>query len=304
MTNVGVLHPGAMGSVVASLLDRPAWWASAGRSKESFERATAAGLRDAGTVAQLAAEVDVVLSICPPESADDVATEVAATGFGGIYVDANAVSPATATQIADRFSDPAAGDRAGPRFVDGGIVGPPPTGPGLTRLYLSGPAGAVGEVTELFAGTDLEVRSAGEGIGGASAVKMCFAAWTKGTSALLLAIRALATVEGVDDVLIAEWETSMPDLPGRSDRTTAAVGPKAWRFAGEMREIASTFAAAELPDGFHGAAAELYERLAPLKGHTDPALAEALALLVSERQPPGGPSKENSSVPYQPRSVR
>ena len=103
------------------------------------------------------------------------------------------------------------------------------------------------------------------GAGAASALKMCFAGWTKGTSALLLAVTALAAAEGVDDALASEWAISLPDLPARAAATAKGASPKAWRFVGEMEEISSTYVAAGLPDGFHLAAAETYRRLAGFK---------------------------------------
>ena len=103
------------------------------------------------------------------------------------------------------------------------------------------------------------------GVGAASALKMCYAAFTKGSSALLLAVRALAESNGVTGELLAEWDISQPGLATRSANTAKSTSPKAWRFAGEMREIAATFRAADLPDGFHQAAADLYARMAALK---------------------------------------
>src|SRR6185295_13145641 len=189
-------------------------------------------LEDAHTLEAVVAASDVVVSVCPPHAAEKVATSVAATGFAGTFVDANAVAPATARRIAELVT-PA-------RFVDGGIVGPPPIRSGTTRLHLSGDG--ADEVAALFAGTTVEARVHRGGPGAASAVKVCFAAWTKGTSALLLAIRDLARTEGVEEGLLAEWATSLPDLPDRSDaaRGTAA---KAWRFVGEMEESAAAFSA-------------------------------------------------------------
>jgi 3-hydroxyisobutyrate dehydrogenase-like beta-hydroxyacid dehydrogenase len=268
MMTVGLLHPGAMGAVVGSLLAGPVLWASEGRSSRSSQRAAAAGLSDAVSLEKLASVADVILSICPPEAALQVATDVAGTGFSGLYVDANAVSPATARQIGARLD----------RFVDGGIVGPPPRQAGTTRLYLAGPEAAV--VAELFESSPLEARVVGDDPGAASAVKMCFASWTKGTSALLLAILALAEAEGVTDALMGEWETSKPELIGRTGVVAATTGPKAWRFEAEMREIASAFAAHRLPGEIHLGAAEVYRRLAPLKETTDPSLADALRLLL------------------------
>src|SRR6187551_764664 len=126
---IGVLHPGAMGAAVGACLTgagHEVLWASSGRSRETAERARRAGLHDVGDVGVLAARCELLLSICPPHAAIDAARSAA--GFGGVYVDANAVSPQTASTIAGI---------AGPRYVDGGIIGPPPVRGGTTRLYLS-----------------------------------------------------------------------------------------------------------------------------------------------------------------------
>ena len=160
MTTIGVLHPGAMGAAVGACLSEAGHqvlWASDGRSAATAERARAAGMGDAGDAASLAARCELLLSICPPHTAVAVARSVA--GFGGVYVDANAVSPETASRIAAI---------AGPGYVDGGIIGPPPTRPGTTRLYLSGER--AGEVAAAFAPTRLEARAI-EGDVTASALK-------------------------------------------------------------------------------------------------------------------------------------
>jgi hypothetical protein len=97
-------------------------------------------------------------------------------------------------------------------------------------------------------------------VGDASAVKMAYAAWTKGTAALLLAVRETARAEGVEDALVAEWARSLPDLADAHARAVRSATAKGWRWVAEMDEIAATFAAAGQPDGFHRAAAEIYRR--------------------------------------------
>ena len=132
------------------------------------------------------------------------------------------------------------------------------------------------EVAALFAPTDLDAVTLGDDVAAASALKMCYAAWTKGTSALLLAIRAAAREHGVEAALLEEWARTQPGLPARS-RDAAGTARKAWRFAGEMDQIAACFAEAGLPDGFARAAAELYRRLAAFKDiESDPPLGEVL----------------------------
>lgn len=233
---VGLLHPGEMGAAVGRALQanrHEVLWASEGRSEAT--RARAEAFRDVGSVSALAEQAELILSICPPHAALDVARGV--SGFDGVYVDANAISPMRAKEVAE----------IQPRFVDGGIVGGPPDEPGTT-LYLSGSGAA--SVAVLFVGTNLEPRVVAD----ASAIKMAYAAWSKGSAAMLLAIRDVARHFGVEE----EWALAAPELAKRLPRAEHAAATKGWRWSGEMEEIADTFAAAGQPDGFHRAAARVY----------------------------------------------
>jgi 3-hydroxyisobutyrate dehydrogenase-like beta-hydroxyacid dehydrogenase len=187
--------------------------------------------------------------------------------FSGIYVDANAVSRATAEEIG------AIVVAAGAAFVDGGIIGSPVKQAGTTRLYLSGERAAA--VAELFHGSMLDARPIGTRPGQASALKVAYAAWTKGTDALILAIRAFAAHEGIDNALLQEWSISQPALEKKCERAAAVAVPKAWRYVGEMREIAAAFESTGLPGGFHDAAAQVCERFYRFKDQTEPALTVA-----------------------------
>ena len=247
-------------------------WIAAGRGAATRQRAERARLRRVDALAAGLAEAQLVVSVCPPDAALDVARQARAGGFEGLYLDANAVAPATANTIADLFPD---------RFVDGGIIGPPAWRKGATRLYLSGERAE--EVAALFAGSLVDARVCGGGAVSASALKMCYAAYTKGGAALLLAVRALAERSGVAADLLAEWRVSQPALPERSAATAASTSRKAWRFAGEMREIAATFAAADLPSGFHEGAADIFQRMAPLKDGTDANMDDALQAILGGR---------------------
>jgi 3-hydroxyisobutyrate dehydrogenase-like beta-hydroxyacid dehydrogenase len=274
----GLLHPGAMGASVgaAARARTEVLWASRGRSAATRQRAEASGLRDAADLEALLARCDVVMSVCPPHAALDLAEAVARAGFRGVYVDANAVSPSTAEAIAARVG------AAGAVFVDGGIIGPPVERAGATRLFLAGDAAP--RVAELFAGSPLEAIPLDAPPPAASALKMAYAAYTKGTAALLLAIRGLARRHGVEEALLAEWGVSQPELARRSEAAAVRSAPKAWRFAGEMDEIAASFAEAGLPDGFHRAASEVYRRLERFKDREDVDLDDVLeALLARER---------------------
>jgi 3-hydroxyisobutyrate dehydrogenase-like beta-hydroxyacid dehydrogenase len=223
-------------------------WASSGRSDATRQRAEAAGLTDAGSVDALAERSDVILSVCPPHAATEVARST--LGARGLFVDANAIAPETTRAIA--------AEQGTSLFVDGGIIGPPPRGSATTRVYLSGERAAT--VAELFDGTNVDARVVSSRIGDASALKMVYAAWTKGTAALLLAIQAVARAEDVEEPLLEEWRESLPELPDRLGRALRSADAKGWRWVGEMEEIAATFSAAGLPDGFHRAAAEVFRQ--------------------------------------------
>jgi 3-hydroxyisobutyrate dehydrogenase-like beta-hydroxyacid dehydrogenase len=263
---VALLHPGNMGATIgaaAATSGARVIWASHQRSQATHERAKRAGLVDVKNLTDAVRESEVILSVCPPDAALGLAKSVAAENFSGIYVDANAISRETAEQIGATVT------KAGASFVDGGIIGAPVKQAGTTRLYLSG--NRAPEVAELFAASMLDARAIGPNPGAASALKVVYAAWTKCTDALVLAIRALAAIEGVDQALAEEWSISQPDLTRKSTRAAAVATPKAWRYVGEMKEIAAAFESAGLMPGFHDAAADLWQRLAPFKDQTDPA---------------------------------
>ena len=266
---VAYLHPGEMGAslAAAAAARRTGLWLGQGRSPATRKRALAAGLDDAGTLTALLESADLVVSVCPPDTAVDVARQVADAGFDGLYADLNAIAPDTARTISAQFT----------HFVDGGIVGPPVRSSGTTRLYLSGER--ADEVADVWTGSLLDVRVLGVDIGAASALKACYASWTKISGALLLAVRAAAEAEGVSHDLLDEWSISQPDLRARSERNASSSGPKAWRFVGEMNELGGWFASHGLPDGFASAAADVYDRMAPLKDQSSPARSDVITAL-------------------------
>jgi 3-hydroxyisobutyrate dehydrogenase-like beta-hydroxyacid dehydrogenase len=254
VVTIGLLHPGEMGAAVGQCLVRAGYqvlWVPEGRSAATAARAGAAGLTAADEgLAEVVRRSDVVVSVCPPHAVLGIARQVA--GFGGVYVDANAISPVTAREIARIV------EAGGASYVDGGIIGSPPVAPGFIRLYLSGER--AGEVQQLFAGSEVDARVIEGESCAASAVKMAYASWTKGSGALLLAARALARAEGVEEVLLGEWAISQPGLAERSARAAGSAATKGWRWVAEMEEIAATMGAAGQPEGFHLAAAEIYRR--------------------------------------------
>ena len=267
-----LLHPGEMGASIGAALranNHAVGWVSQSRGDATRHRAAAAGLTPAETLEGALANVKNVISVCPPDAAVDVAWSVREAGFGGVYVDANAVSPATSRRIADI---------AGDGFVDGGIIGPPARRPGATRLYLCGELAS--RVASWFEGSLVDARVVDCS---ASALKMCYAAYTKGSSALMLAVRALAASQAVADELLSEWNISQPDLAARSDAAARGTSGKAWRFEGEMREIAATFSDAGLPSGFHEAASDIYRRMSELKTVKGADIERVIAMLLASR---------------------
>ena len=275
--NIGVLHPGAMGVTVAQALQdggHQVGWVSTGRSQETRQRAE--GLRCFTSIDEIAAWADALISVCPPHGAVELARSVHGTGYTGLYIDANALAPSTSLKIAELLGAGA--------FVDGGIIGPPAIKSGTTRLYLSGhhaPAVRAWFSAGALEAIALPMTDAPNAKVAASTLKMAYAAYSKGASALLLSVNALAEAGGVREALHQEWGISAPDLLKRSDRTAGVTSSKAWRFVGEMLEISETYSDAGLPDSFHTAAAAIYERMQNLKDLPPQTLDAVVAALLA-----------------------
>jgi 3-hydroxyisobutyrate dehydrogenase-like beta-hydroxyacid dehydrogenase len=211
-------------------------WASEGRSGATARRAALGGFRDVGTLPELVAASEVILSLCPPAIAEDVASAVGAAGFRGLFVEANAIAPARCERIAAVLSD------HGGRVVDGAVIGS-----NSLNLYLSGDPDDVAVAAELFADSEVNTLRLEGGVGAASALKMAFGGWNKIGIALTAQAYAIARAYGVEDALAREGV--------ESDRLVRA-GQKAWRWSPEMDEVAATCESLGLPDGIaHGAAA-------------------------------------------------
>jgi 3-hydroxyisobutyrate dehydrogenase-like beta-hydroxyacid dehydrogenase len=254
-------------------------WVSEGRSAATRERAAKFGLTETRTLEALCETCPIVISVCPPHAAESLANTVMQTGFKGVFVDANAIAPERTIRIGDALT------RSGIDFVDGGIIGLPAWKPHTTCLYLSGSRAA--EVAACFAAGPLDTSVLGTEIGKASALKMCYAANTKGTVALLAAIVTTAEALGVRDALFDRWRSEDSQLPAQIERRIQANAPKAWRFVGEMEEISRTFRSAGAPGEFHEGAAEIYSRLAQFKDAKNPPTLEQMldALCDTKREP-------------------
>ena len=254
-----ILHPGEMGASVAAAAissGHRVLWVSEGRSEATEQRALFLELEDVRALSAIN-ESDIVFSICPPNAAIQMAKDVAETKFKGLYVDANAGSPEKKLLINELLKS------QNIDFVDGGIIGPPANSEGSTRLYVSGER--CREIETIFTDGFLGVRSLEGGIGKAAALKIAYAAWTKGSSALILAVRAMARNANVEKDLLYEWGLSQPNAEAMTSLSATLNSPKAWRFVSEMDEISKTFAANGVPNNFWDAAAEVYDRLKDFK---------------------------------------
>ena len=289
---IAVVATGEMGSAVGAALARRGHRVVTdltGRSDASRALAAKAGIEDLGSVTALVETAAIVLSIVPPAAAPSFARTVVAalekTGARPVFVDCNAVAPATAVELAAPF------DALGVPFVDAGIVGPAPREDRApTRFYVSGGARAA------LLGLDvpeIAVIDMGAEVGRASAIKMCYAGLNKGFDALLTTVLLAAERLGVRAELMREIAASQPEAAARSARRVPTLAATARRYAPEMREIASTFSAAGVTPEFHRAAEWLYSVLArtPLANETrltapaDRSLDDALSIFVDALQP-------------------
>ncbi|MFF4549230.1 DUF1932 domain-containing protein [Streptomyces sp. NPDC001406] len=261
MTVVGLLHPGSMGAAVAaqaSLNGAEVLWCPHGRSSATRERAQRYGLTAVDDLAELTERADIILSICPPEYAEDVAVEVSAHPFTGIYVDGNAISPASTARVCAIVA------RTGATVVDGSLIGSPPSASRSTRLYLSGSADALTPVAALFTGSAVRPHLLPGGIGRASALKLSYSSYQKASRVLAAVSYALARDYGVEDEL----------LDVAQDRTTSylaetayipKVAARSWRWGPEMREVAQALQEAGLPPDLADASAAIMSRWDGLK---------------------------------------
>lgn len=258
---VAVMSPGDMGHAVGRLLGEHGLRVVTclrGRSPRTAALAAAAGIADLPDEAALVGEADLLLAILVPAQAvalaERIADAVRAAGRGLLYVDANAVAPQTARRIAAILG------AAGARIVDAGIIGGPPL-PGRPgpRFYASG---AAAEEFARLGEYGLDVRVIGAEVGQASGLKMCYAALTKGLTALGVELLVAGRALGLEGPLRAELEASQPELLAWVGRQAPGMPPKSERWVGEMEEIAATFAALGLTPRLLEGAADLYRAVA------------------------------------------
>ena len=276
---IGLLHPGAMGAAIgaqAASVGCRVLWVPDGRSPATRARADAAGLTAVSNLAELCHTSDIIVSVCPPAHAVDVAGDVAETRYSGLYVDANAVSPRTMERISAKF------DGLGVSLVDGGIVGQPPSTHASARLYLSGADEAAERVRALFAGSAaVEPVVLSGAVGRASALKLAFAAYNKVSHVLAAYSLALAAGYGVADPLSELAAEALPNTPLGSPARLTSAAAKAWRWEPEFREIADAGTAVGLAPDLLLAAAAILDRWSHHKDLTDTPLPQLIAELAN-----------------------
>lgn len=276
MSKIGILHPGEMGiSIAASAINNghQVFWMSQSRSDKTRARAEKYDLVEIDSLFRFCQICEMIISVCPPHVAEEVAKSVLEAGFQGLYLDANAISPQRAIKIGHMLN---VNDI---RFVDGGLIGGPAWTPKEAWLYLSGKPSD--EIARSFLNGPLEIKTIGDEIGKASALKMCYAAYSKGTTALLAAILATAESLDVRNELYELWDGDNSGFSEQTARRVTRATAKAWRFEGELFEIASTFQNEGLPGGFHESAAEIYHRMADFKDSPEtPSLDHVLKSLI------------------------
>lgn len=259
-THIGITSPGDMGQAVAATLKTAGFQvhaALAERSARTRALGLEAGLNDCGSLDQLVDTCDVVLSVLNPGAAIDNAKAVAASirrsGKPLLYVDCNAVAPETVKSISAIITD------AGGECLDAGIIGPPPRGKASMRFYVSGPGA---ERLRCFQAGGIDVRVLSERIGDASAIKMCYASYTKGAVSLGVEMYMAARRLGVYDALDRELQGSLAEPRNWIISRSTVMPPKAYRWVPEMLEIAKTFEDAGLTPRILQGAADMYEKIA------------------------------------------
>lgn len=255
ITTVGLLSPGDMGHSIGAVLRQNGQRVLTcldGRSERSRVLAGEAGIENSGSLEELVEASDIFLSVLVPAAATETARRVAgaiqSTGSDLVYVDCNAIAPQTVREIAGIISD------AGGRFADGGIIGPPPRRPG-NRIYTCGPGAAEFAQLNEFG---LDVRVLDGPVGQASGLKMCYAALTKGLQALGVELLVAARAMGLEEVLAEEQHGSVAVVREWIENAIPTMPPKAYRWVGEMEEIAATFEDVGLTPLIFQGAADIY----------------------------------------------
>ncbi|MEU4347138.1 DUF1932 domain-containing protein [Streptomyces sp. NPDC023838] len=277
VVTVGLLHPGSMGAAFGAQLRRRnvrVLWCTDGRSNRSRARAEDAGLEGVDDLGQLVAKAQVLLSLCPPAAAVDVAHQVAVCGFDGrLFIEANAITPHRVREVAELLP--------GVAVIDGAVVGSPPTGGKQPMLYLSGSPDGCSQAAALFVGSDVKTHVLDARVGTASALKLSYSSYQKASRVLAALAYGLAEANGVADELV-----KIAGKRGGSYLTETNYIPKtasrAWRWGPELDDAADLLREASLPDDLMEAASRVLHRWSDARD-SELTITEALSLLHADQ---------------------
>ena len=265
---IGIMSPGDMGHSIAEVLDAAGYRVVTvldGRSKLTKTRAKRSNMEDLGNINEVVSVSDFIFSIMPPEEAENFAKKVAKVIDGSdnspVFVDCNAVSPNTTLDIAEVITS------SGAKFLNVGIIGPPP-GRGLTTKFYA--SGQYVETLEFINRDTMELVPMGDDIVKASAIKMCYAALTKGTMTLHASVLTAAELLGVSQELQNEFKESQKFHWEAMCKRVSTLACDAGRWADEMDQISETFASIGLTKNLHKGAADVFRSLnrSPLSKET------------------------------------
>ena len=256
---VAILSPGDMGHAVGQLLrehELKVVTCLTGRSQRTKDLAELAGIADVPDLNDMVAQSQIILSISVSEMVPNICQQVAdaikATNANVLFAECNAISPQLSRQMEPIITE------AGGRYIDASIVGGPPLNGSSPRFYASGDNTAE---FEGLANSGLDVRTAGTEVGQASGIKMCYAAMTKGSSALYSELLMAAEMMGLSDFVIAEFQSSQPAVLQRMERGLPGVPAKARRWVSEMEEIKDTFEHLGLTPHLFQGVADMYRMI-------------------------------------------
>ena len=267
--SVAILSPGDMGHAIGQLLrenELHVLTCLAGRSNRTRQLSEQAGITDVPSIKELVAQADVLMSVTVSEAVPGLCQEISeaveATGTDLLFAECNAIAPELSREMESVLK------AGGARYVDASIIGGPPRNGSSPRLYASGD-----NVAELLQLRDfgLDVRDLGDQLGRASGIKMCYAAMTKGTTALHAELLIAAEKLGLTEEVMAEFSNTQPAVVERMEGWMPWMPAKSRRWVSEREEIEKTYSDLGLPPNISKGVDDMYRMIGePSLGHEHP----------------------------------
>ena len=256
---VAILSPGDMGHAIGRLLrenELRVLTCLSGRSNRTRDLSQQAGIIDVPNLNELVEQSDVLMSVTVSEAVPGLCREVAdavkTTGADLLFAECNAIAPQLSLKMEGVLSE------AGARYVDASIIGGPPRDGSSPRVYVSGGNASEFEQLRDFG---LDIRNLGPQLGRASGIKMCYAAMTKGTTALQAELLIAAEKLGLTQELMAEFSGSQPAVVKRMEGWMPGMPAKSRRWISEMEEIEATFRDLGLTPNIFKGVADMYRMI-------------------------------------------